>query len=106
MRRTSIGSSATAQLSAPLSNPDKVFWPDEGYTKRDLAEYYDAIFPKLSPYVKDRMLALERCPDGMLGKCFFQKQTPRSMPIGTPTSGSSMSATPANSPITWSAAPG
>ncbi len=85
MRRISIGRSAAAQLSPPLSNPDKVFWPEEGYTKRDLAEYYEAIFPKLSPYVKDRMLALERCPDGMLGKCFFQKQTPRSMPIGTPT---------------------
>jgi bifunctional non-homologous end joining protein LigD len=31
------------------------------------------------------MLALERCPDGMLGECFFQKQKPRNMPAGTPT---------------------
>ena len=57
-----------------VSNPDKVFWPEEGYTKLDLVEYYNAIFPKLSPYVKDRMLSLERCPDGMRGECFFQKQ--------------------------------
>lgn len=85
MRRISIGGSAVSQLSIPLSNPNKVFWPDEGYTKRDLAGYYEAIFPKLSPFVQDRILALERCPDGMLGKCFFQKQAPRNMPIGTPT---------------------
>jgi DNA primase len=72
-------------LSALLSNPDKVFWPDEGHTKLNLAEYYSAIFPEFLPSIKDRMLALERCPDGMLGNCFFQKQTPRSVPIGTPT---------------------
>jgi len=69
----------------PLSHPDKVFWPAEGYTKLDLAEYYNAIFPKLLPYVKDRMLSLERCPDGMQGECFFQKQIPKGMPPGTPT---------------------
>jgi bifunctional non-homologous end joining protein LigD len=62
---------APAQLHIPISNPDKVFWPNKGYTKRNLAEYYSAIFPELLPYIKDRMLALERCPDGMLGECFF-----------------------------------
>jgi bifunctional non-homologous end joining protein LigD len=68
-----------------ISHPEKVFWPDEGYTKQDLAEYYVRIFPKLSPYVEDRLLTLERCPDGMRGKCFFQKQKPQGMPAGTPT---------------------
>ncbi len=75
---------APSQLHIPISNPDKVFWPNEGYTKRNLAEYYNAIFPELLPYIKDRVLALERCPDGMLGECFFQKQKPRNMPAGTP----------------------
>jgi bifunctional non-homologous end joining protein LigD len=74
-----------AKLPIPVSHPDKIFWPEEGYTKLDLVEYYNAIFPHLLPYVKDRILTLERCPDGMRGACFFQKQKPESMPIGTPT---------------------
>jgi bifunctional non-homologous end joining protein LigD len=73
------------QLPIVVSHPDKVFWPAEGYTKLDLVEYYNAIFPKLSPYVKNRILTLERCVDGMAGECFFQKQIPKGMPQGTPT---------------------
>ncbi|HMD84078.1 MAG TPA: non-homologous end-joining DNA ligase [Terriglobia bacterium] len=76
---------ASDQLPIVVSHPDKVFWPEEGYTKLDLVEYYNAIFPKLSPYVKDRILTLERCPDGMQGECFFQKQIPKGMPPETPT---------------------
>jgi bifunctional non-homologous end joining protein LigD len=68
-----------------ISNPDKVFWPKEKYTKGDLAKFYRDIFPLLRPYVADRMLTLERCPDGMTGQCFYQKQKPESMPRGTPT---------------------
>lgn len=76
--------SAHTSAAIEISNPHKVFWPDEGYAKQDLADYYARVFPRLSPYVKDRLLTLERCPDGMLGKCFFQKQKPKSMPPGTP----------------------
>jgi bifunctional non-homologous end joining protein LigD len=76
---------ASGQLPIVVSHPDKVFWPEEGYTKLDLVEYYHAIFPKLLPYVKVRILTLERCPDGMAGECFFQKQIPKGMPPGTPT---------------------
>jgi bifunctional non-homologous end joining protein LigD len=68
-----------------LTHPDKIFWPDEGYTKIRLARYYDAIFAKLRPYVDDRLLSLERCPDGMLGDCFYQKAAPKGLPKGTPT---------------------
>jgi bifunctional non-homologous end joining protein LigD len=67
-----------------ITHPDKVFWPDEGYTKLDLARFYDAIFVKLKPYVRDRLLSLERCPDGMLGSCFYQKEAPKGLPAGTP----------------------
>ena len=73
------------KLPISVSHPDKVFWPDEGYTKLDVAEFYRAIFPTLQPYVKDRVLSLERCPDGMRGECFFQKEKPKGMPAGTPT---------------------
>ncbi len=84
MTRSKAAESAPAGSPAPLSHPDKVFWPDQGYTKQDLADYYSAVFPRLLPFVQDRMLALERCPDGMLGECFFQKQKPQGMPRGTP----------------------
>jgi bifunctional non-homologous end joining protein LigD len=68
-----------------ISNPQKVFWPEQGYTKLDLARYYQQVFPLLRPYVLDRFLTLERCPDGMAGQCFYQKERPSSMPSGTPT---------------------
>jgi bifunctional non-homologous end joining protein LigD len=68
-----------------ISNPDKVFWPDQGYTKQDLADYYQLVFPRLRPFVEDRILTLERCPDGMKGQCFYQKQKPESMGPETPT---------------------
>ena len=70
---------------ASLSNPDKVFWPDEGYTKLDLANFYRVVFPLLKPYVTDRILTLERCPDGLKGQCFYQKEKPEGIPPGTPT---------------------
>jgi bifunctional non-homologous end joining protein LigD len=68
-----------------ISNPNKVFWPEEGYTKLDVAQYYQEIFPRLQPYVKDRLLTLERCPDGMKGQCFYQKERPKGMPPETAT---------------------
>jgi bifunctional non-homologous end joining protein LigD len=71
--------------SVGISNPEKVFWPEEGYTKLDLADFYRDVFVLLQPYVKDRILTLERCPDGLQGQCFFQKEKPESMPKGTPT---------------------
>jgi bifunctional non-homologous end joining protein LigD len=73
------------KLPIRVSNPEKVFWPEEGYTKLDLVEFYAEIFPRLRPYVMDRVLTLERCPDGMLGACFYQKEKPESMPPDTPT---------------------
>jgi bifunctional non-homologous end joining protein LigD len=68
-----------------VSHPDKVFWPDERYTKRDLVQFYEMVFPRLQPWMEDRLLTLERCPDGIGGECFFQKQAPKGLPRGTPT---------------------
>jgi bifunctional non-homologous end joining protein LigD len=73
------------QQSSEISNPGKIFWPEEGYTKLDLANFYRDVFALLRPYVKDRILTLERCPDGLRGQCFYQKEKPESMPTGTPT---------------------
>jgi bifunctional non-homologous end joining protein LigD len=80
---TKLRRSAVA-LPIRASHPDKVFWPDEGYTKGDLLAYYAEIFPKLRPFVRDRMLTLERCPDGMMGHCFYQKEKPSSLPESIP----------------------
>lgn len=63
-----------------LTNPDKVFWPEDGYTKTDLIEYYAAIAPLLLPYLRDRPLVLTRFPDGIHGKSFFQKDAPDFVP--------------------------
>jgi bifunctional non-homologous end joining protein LigD len=75
----------TKSLPIHVSNPDKVFWPEDGYTKLDLVHFYRDVFPFLRPYVNDRILTLERCPDGMAGQCFYQKEMPQGMPPGTPT---------------------
>lgn len=63
-----------------LSNLDKVFWPDEGYTKGDLIAYYRDIAPWLLKFLEDRPLVLTRYPDGIDGKSFFQKNAPGFQP--------------------------
>ena len=63
-----------------ITNPSKVFWAEEGYTKAELVEYYEAVAPWLLPYLKDRPLVLTRYPDGINGKSFFQKDAPEWTP--------------------------
>ena len=63
-----------------FSNLDKIFWPEDRYTKGDLIEYYRAIAPWLLPYLKDRPVVLTRFPDGITGKSFFQKDAPGFIP--------------------------
>ncbi len=65
-----------AQRSVPFTNLDKVFWPDEGYTKGDLIQYYESVWPWLEPYLRDRPTVLTRYPDGIDGKYFYQKDLP------------------------------
>ena len=63
-----------------MTNPGKVFWPDDGYTKGDLIEYYRTISPWLLPWLRDRPVTLTRYPDGIAGKSFFQKDAPHYVP--------------------------
>jgi bifunctional non-homologous end joining protein LigD len=74
------GTVAPPPREVKFSNLDKVFWPDDGYTKGDLIEYYRAISPWLLPYLKDRPVVLTRYPDGIAGKSFFQKDAPGFVP--------------------------
>ncbi|MDH3479821.1 MAG: DNA ligase D [Gemmatimonadota bacterium] len=68
---------ASAQVrDLQFTNLDKVFWPEDGYTKGDLIEYYRAIAPWMLPYLRDRPLVMTRFPDGIDGKSFFQKDAP------------------------------
>ncbi len=59
-----------------FTNLHKVFWPAEGYTKGDLVDYYRAVAPWMLPYLRDRPLVLDRYPDGITGKSFYQKNAP------------------------------
>jgi bifunctional non-homologous end joining protein LigD len=63
-----------------FTNLEKTFWPEEGYTKSDLIEYYRAVAPWILPYLQDRPLVLTRYPDGVEGKSFFQKDAPGFVP--------------------------
>ncbi len=63
-----------------LTNLDKVFWPDEGYTKGDLIDYYRTVAPFILPYLKDRPESLNRHPDGITGENFFQKNMDHRVP--------------------------
>jgi bifunctional non-homologous end joining protein LigD len=68
-----------------LSNPDKLFWADEGIAKADLFEYYRAVAPVLVPHLRERPFTMRRYPDGAAGKAFFQKDAPKGTPEWIPT---------------------
>ncbi|HEY2379929.1 MAG TPA: DNA ligase D [Terriglobia bacterium] len=74
--------SRISNLEFPIefTNLDKVFWPEDGYTKGDLIEYYDKVSPHLIPHLLDRPLVFERFPNGIHGKSFYQKDAPDHTP--------------------------
>lgn len=63
-----------------VTNPDKLFWPDSGYTKGDLCGYYAGIAPHMLPFLRGRPLVLVRHPDGIAGKSFYQWNVPEGTP--------------------------
>jgi bifunctional non-homologous end joining protein LigD len=78
-------STAAAEASADeiagvkLSHPDKELFPEAKLTKRDLAHYYEKIADWILPHLRDRPLALVRCPDGWRNQCFYQKHADKSI---------------------------
>ena len=56
-----------------ITNQHKIFWPDEGYTKGDLVNYYDSISKYILPHLKNRPLSLKRNPNGIRDAGFFHK---------------------------------
>jgi bifunctional non-homologous end joining protein LigD len=63
-----------------VTNRTKLFWPDEGYTKGDLCDYYAAVADVILPYLANRPVILVRYPDGIAGKNFYQWNVPPGMP--------------------------
>ena len=56
-----------------LSHPEKILFPDQGYTKQELADYYQQVSDWILPYIAGRALSLVRCPSGSGKSCFFQR---------------------------------
>jgi bifunctional non-homologous end joining protein LigD len=56
-----------------LSNLNKVYFPESGYTKRNLLAYYYRMADFILPFLRERPLVLRRYPDGIKGQAFFQK---------------------------------
>ena len=60
-----------------MTHPDRVLYPDEAITKRDLARYYAEVADFMLPHVELRPLTLVRCPEGIREPCFYQKHPTR-----------------------------
>ncbi len=67
-----------------ISSPTRLVFPDQGITKRGLAEYYAEAATAMLVHARNRPLSLVRCPDGIAGECFFQKHGRGSMPDTVP----------------------
>ncbi len=73
-------SSPTDLKGVRLTNPDRVMFPGQGATKRQVAEYYADNAERILKYLKGRPLSLVRCPAGRDDDCFFQKHHGASVP--------------------------
>ena len=74
-RATGSGSSRVR-----LSSAERVVFPEDGLTKRDIFDFYDAVADVLVPHLRDRPFTMKRYREGSVGPAFFQKQAPKGMP--------------------------
>ncbi|MCB5906304.1 non-homologous end-joining DNA ligase [Streptomyces pinistramenti] len=68
-----------------VSHPDKVYFPERGFTKGDVARYYLSVGDGILRALRDRPTTLQRHPDGIDGESFFQKRAPKNLPDWIPT---------------------
>jgi bifunctional non-homologous end joining protein LigD len=78
--KKTLAGTADRLQSVRLTHPDRVVYPDVGITKRQVAEYVAAVATWMLPHVAERPLSLVRCPAGLSGQCFYQKQPPQGLP--------------------------
>jgi bifunctional non-homologous end joining protein LigD len=77
-KRAATKSASSEELK--LTNLDKIYWPNDGYTKGDLIDYYRTVAPVLLPLLKDRPMSLHRHPNGIGKPSFFQKDVSNQPP--------------------------
>ena len=63
-----------------ITHPEKVLFPDDGITKGELAEYYEAVGPVMLPHLRGRPITMERFPAGIGRKGFWQKSVEKGFP--------------------------
>ncbi|MDH6108968.1 DNA ligase D [Kitasatospora sp. MAP12-15] len=68
-----------------ISNPGKVYYPVPGFTKLDVAQYYQAVAEAALRGLRERPTTLQRFPDGVEGEFFYQKRAPKNLPDWIPT---------------------
>jgi len=66
--------------SLTLTNLPKVLYPEDGFTKAEILDYYQRVSPMLLPHVAGRPATLKRYPEGVDGESFFQKHAPEHRP--------------------------
>ena len=79
-RRAAAPKATSSEPEFHLTHPDKVYWPDDGYTKADLFNYYREAAAIILPYLRDRPQSMHRFPNGIDGQSFFQKDVSRQPP--------------------------
>ena len=67
-------------IEVQIRHPDKILYPEAGISKMELVQYYQAIWPALRAFGMGRPLAIKRCPQGLGGDSFFQKNKPSHAP--------------------------
>ncbi|WP_182444583.1 non-homologous end-joining DNA ligase [Streptacidiphilus sp. PB12-B1b] len=68
-----------------LTHPDKVYFPERGFTKLDVARYFLAVGGGAVRALRNRPTTLQRYPEGAAGESFYQKRVPRELPEWIPT---------------------
>jgi bifunctional non-homologous end joining protein LigD len=63
-----------------ITNRKKIYWPDDGFTKGDLIDYYDKMADYILPHLKGRCLSLKRNPNGINDKGFYHKDAGENAP--------------------------
>ena len=74
MTKKQIIKVGTRELS--ISNLDKVFYPESGFTKGQVITFYSDIADVILPHLRDRPLTMKRYPDGVTGQHFYEKNAP------------------------------
>jgi bifunctional non-homologous end joining protein LigD len=77
--KTAKKAETTMIAGIAISHPAKLYFPEAGITKADVAQYHERMASRILPHVTDRPLSLVRCPDGWNRQCFYQKHADKSV---------------------------